>query len=102
LTLQPPTELGWEYVWSYVRGYFDGDGHATKDGKGVQITCGSLPFITWVILDLFRSHHKIYEHPKYERADGTSAPTYGCYVSEKTRLKYREKKVAAAQKEPLG
>jgi predicted transcriptional regulator len=81
LTLQPPIHLGWEFVWSFVRGVLDGDGHASVNGRKLQLTSGSKPFLEWVVLDVFRAHHKIYEHPQYERVDGSIGIAYGCYVS---------------------
>ena len=81
LTLRPPTHLGWEYVWSYIRGVFDGDGHASADGRRLQLTSGSKLFLEWVIRDVFRAHHKIYDHPKYIRVDGSVGTAYGCYVT---------------------
>jgi hypothetical protein len=58
-TLQPPDLMG-ACAWAFARGYFDGDGHAQKDGKFIQITSGSLVFLEW-LRELFGSHHKIYE-----------------------------------------
>lgn len=80
LTLQPPTQLGWEFVWSFVRGVFDGDGHASADGSAWQLVSGSKPFLEWVVRDVLRSYHKISGTADYERADGTVGCAWTCWV----------------------
>lgn len=74
LTLRPPTQLGWEFVWSFLRGYFDGDGHASADGHALQLTCGSRVFLEWSVREVMRSHHKL-----YTMTPGDSV-AYGCRV----------------------
>lgn len=81
LTLRPPTHLGWEYVWSYVRGVFDGDGHVSLDGHYLNLISGSEQFLEWVIRDVFRAHHKIYQTPEYEKVDGSFSHSYACYIT---------------------
>jgi hypothetical protein len=70
-TLEPPDLLTEELRWAYVRGYFDGDGHAPISGDLVQITCGSEVFLAWVIREVFGAPHKIYPN------NGS----WGCYVT---------------------
>jgi len=81
LTIQPPTHLGWEFVWSFVRGVFDGDGHVSIAGDCLQFTSGSQPFLTWVVRDVCRAHHKISETPPYTRQDGSVGVAYACRMS---------------------
>jgi hypothetical protein len=81
LTIQPPTALGWEYVWSYIRGVFDGDGHASILGNALHLVSGSEPFLTWIVRDVFRAHHKISPTADYVRKDGTVSNAYGCRVT---------------------
>lgn len=80
LTIQPPTQLDRAFVWSYIRGVFDGDGHAEADGSSLQLTSGSLPFLTWIIRDVFRAHHSIYSMP-YERKDGSHSEAHGSRIT---------------------
>jgi hypothetical protein len=79
LTIQPPVQIDRAFVWSFIRGVFDGDGHAKADGSTLQITSGSLPFLTWIVRDVFRAHHALYSMP-YERKDGTHSEAWGCAV----------------------
>ncbi len=58
--LKPPSlDNGGPLTWAFVRGYFDGDGHADAQARSVQFTSGSRPFIEWVKL-LARAHHSVY------------------------------------------
>ena len=65
-TLQPPPELADSpeapEAWAFVRGYFDGDGHARKNNTGLQITSGSRVFLEWVIRSVMGSYHSIHLH----------------------------------------
>lgn len=70
-TLVPPTHIAPAEAWAFARGYFDGDGHARKDGSCLQVTSGSKVFLEWMIRDLFDAPHKIYD------ANGS----WGCYVA---------------------
>jgi hypothetical protein len=74
LTLEPPDLPSEDLRWAYVRGYFDGDGHAPIAGSRIQITCGSKVFLTWVVRDVFGAAHKIYA------LNGS----WGCYVCGST------------------
>lgn len=59
----PPVLKGREQsveAWSFVRGYFDGDGHASIYPGTVQITSGSKIFLIWIIRKVMRSYHSIY------------------------------------------
>ena len=47
LILQPPPFEEPSLVWAYIRGYFDGDGHAGKSGT-IAFTCGSPVFLQWL------------------------------------------------------
>ncbi len=52
LILQPPKIYNEDYIRSFIRGYFDGDGCLSKinkfNGWQVNITSGSLDIITWI------------------------------------------------------
>jgi hypothetical protein len=73
-TLEPPDLPTEELRWAYVRGYFDGDGHAPGDGHAVQVTCGSKVFLTWVVREVLGAFHKIY----------ANNGSWGCYVTGPT------------------
>jgi DNA-directed RNA polymerase specialized sigma24 family protein len=59
----PPFSIGLSNdnacIWAFIRGYFDGDGSADKEGEYMQITSGSKPFVGWIIRDVMQSHHAI-------------------------------------------
>jgi len=58
--LIPPTGLDEACAWSFVRGYFDGDGCTTVDGR-IGLSSASLPLLEWMVRDVFGSHHAISE-----------------------------------------
>jgi hypothetical protein len=49
LILKPPNLTDEKLVWHYIRGYFDGDGHAAKKGNAVNFACGSPNFFDWLV-----------------------------------------------------
>lgn len=69
-TLKPPSLPTEADEWAFVRGYFDGDGHAAKGKSAFQITSGSKPLLEWMIREVMGSKHSIY----------ASGGSWGCYV----------------------
>lgn len=58
LTLQPPN-LSEPLRWAFARGYFDGDGHASREGEHLQVTCGSKVFLEWLVREVMGAHHAV-------------------------------------------
>lgn len=61
-TLRPPKLPTSEDEWAFTRGYFDGDGHADRNGASIQITSGSKYLLEWMIRDVFKVPHAVYDH----------------------------------------
>jgi hypothetical protein len=48
LTLKPPNLTDERLIWHFIRGYFDGDGHAEATGKAINFVTGSPSMFDWL------------------------------------------------------
>jgi hypothetical protein len=49
LILEPPNLKDEKLIWHFLRGYFDGDGHAGKAGDRINFVSGSPKFFAWIL-----------------------------------------------------